>query len=260
MTTAVISLHRRFFQAAQIDLETGKLLIQANRLQPALYHFQQAYEKCVKSFYSLKEAVDNKTPESEIYKRLKSSLSHDTQKSTLQLLRDIVDRQKRDAEKAVCDLQEKQAENPLNNTVDPNRIKILQQLVSVTAGFLTTLDGMMNSFDLENKYIENVKKYEQFVKKLYDTFQFSNTDIIAKQPEQAFLQIVVGMVTLYPCFFRMENITRYPLLEFQYENLDLLANQKQACREINEMLGDLFAILTPYLSEYQPDSASLSQA
>jgi len=39
-----------------------------------------------------------------------------------------------------------------------------------------------------------------------------------------------------------------------YGNLDLLANQKQACDQIDKMLGAFFSILKPYLTEYQPDT------
>jgi hypothetical protein len=52
----------------------------------------------------------------------------------------------------------------------------------------------------------------------------------------------------------MEQITRYPLEEFSYGKLDLLANQKQACDQIDKMLGALFSILKPYLTEHQPDT------
>lgn len=62
------------------------------------------------------------------------------------------------------------------------------------------------------------------------------------------------MKNLYPYFFKMEQITRYLLSEYSYENLDLLANQKQACDQIDQMLSALFSTLKPYLTEYQADT------
>jgi len=100
MSTVEIALNVRLFQAAEIDLEAGKILTQQNRCQPAIYHFQQAYEKCIKAYYSLKEIIDNHTPETEIYRKL-INLRHDTQRSTIQLLHDIADIQKHAAEEAI---------------------------------------------------------------------------------------------------------------------------------------------------------------
>jgi HEPN domain-containing protein len=99
-----VALHIRFFQSAEMDLEAARILTNANHSQLALYHLQQAFEKCVKSYYILKETIENKTPESEIYKKLKK-LGHDTQESTIELLGDIADKYKENAEKALADIQ-----------------------------------------------------------------------------------------------------------------------------------------------------------
>lgn len=64
--------------------------------------------------------------------------------------------------------------------------------------------------------------------------------------------IIASVRALYPGLYRMEQIARYPLPEFAYENLPLLANQRQACDQIAEMLGDLFTVLKPYLSQPIP--------
>jgi hypothetical protein len=42
----------------------------------------------------------------------------------------------------------------------------------------------------------------------------------------------------------MELITRYPLEEFSYKNLDMLANQHDACEKIIEMLDELFNLVS----------------
>jgi hypothetical protein len=106
--------------------------------------------------------------------------------------------------------------------------------------------------NLETNYINNVKNYAQTVKRFYDTFQNSNIELIAPQPEQTFLLVIAAVRALYPCFYKIEQITRYPLSEFLYENLDLLAAQRQPCDQIAEMLGDLFSVLKPYLSQSVP--------
>jgi|GEM_PF-1189206 len=235
MATVTDALHKRFFEAAELDLEAGRTLTNSNNSQLALYHLQQAYEKVVKSYYSLKESVNNKTPESEIYDKL-IKLGHNTQESTIRLLHDVADGQK------------KVAEIQLQNATEPKVKDVLLKLISGIDGLNMSLDNLVTRLNLNANYIKNVRNYAQTVQNMYSTFQFSNVDIISKEPEQTFLQVVISLATLYPCFYRMEEITRYPLSEFQYENLDLLANQKHACEQLVEMLGDLFTVLSPYLS------------
>ena len=48
------------------------------------------------------------------------------------------------------------------------------------------------------------------------------------------------MMNVYPVLYKMELITRYPLEEFSYKNLDMLANQYDACQKIIQMLDELF--------------------
>lgn len=106
--------------------------------------------------------------------------------------------------------------------------------------------------NLKTEYRNNVRNYTQIVMNLYETYQKNIVEVIAKQPETTFLQIVFAMGILYPCFYRMEEITGYQLQEFSYENVDLLANQRQSCDQIAEMLGDLFSVLKPYLRQPIP--------
>jgi HEPN domain-containing protein len=49
-----MALHQRFFEAAKIDLAAAKILTEKDFCQPAIYHLQQAYEKCVKAYFILK--------------------------------------------------------------------------------------------------------------------------------------------------------------------------------------------------------------
>ena len=67
-------LHQKFFQAAEIDLKAAKILTKENLFPPALYHLQQAYEKCIKG-------VTEKTA----YKKCKD-LGYDTEEITIKLL------------------------------------------------------------------------------------------------------------------------------------------------------------------------------
>lgn len=80
-------LHQKYFQAAEIDLQAAKILSESNCFQPALYHLQQAYEKCIKSYYVFLLTFDG-VPEKKAYKKCKEKLAHDTQESTTHTKRD----------------------------------------------------------------------------------------------------------------------------------------------------------------------------
>ena len=128
MTTAIIPSYKRFFQAAEIDFEAGKILTKENRCQPAIYHFQQAYEKIVKAYYALKETVDNRTPEPDIYRKI-GDLRHNTHRSTMQLLHDIADIQIHGAEVAIDKIQDIQSRDPPSSTIDSRAVPLLQRLI-----------------------------------------------------------------------------------------------------------------------------------
>jgi hypothetical protein len=51
------------------------------------------------------------------------------------------------------------------------------------------------------------------------------------------------MALLYPCIYRLDQTTRYPLPQFNYDNLDLLSHFRQPCELIIEMMEDLFSLL-----------------
>jgi len=199
MTVVVIHLYKRFFQATEIDLTSGRILKNANHFQPALYHFQQAYEKCIKSYYGLMETIDKNTPESKIYEKL-IKLRHDTQISTIGLLHEIADNQILLAKTRIAMIKNIEVGNQPLSTVDPNDLPTYQQLAAGARGFKMKLDGMVTRLNLEKNYIENVRNYARTVKRQYNTFQKSNIALIAKQPEQTLLLIINAMANLYPCF------------------------------------------------------------
>jgi hypothetical protein len=85
-----IALHQRFFEAAKLDLEAAKVLTDKNLCQPAIYHLQQAFEKCIKSYFIFKEVNINNKDEDTVYDAV-TKLSHKTETSTIILLKDMAD-------------------------------------------------------------------------------------------------------------------------------------------------------------------------
>lgn len=229
-----MALHQRFFQAAQIDFDSARILAEKNRFQPALYHMQQAFEKCIKSQYISKETTINKTAEDKAYKKIKT-LGHDIEESTIVLLHEIGDLQRRGCKIQLC------------NTSDPEYRQAFRNFITAINGLMASLDNLVGKRDLKSEYVKNVKDYTQYVKRKYDYYQKSTNEVIPQQPDPTFVQFILIVVILYPCFYKMNEITRYPLTEFSYKNLDLITNLRQPCENIIEILGDLFSLLRPLM-------------
>jgi HEPN domain-containing protein len=210
-----VALHQKFFEAAQIDLDAAKVLIDRILYQPAIYHLQQAYEKSIKAYYIFKEVKFNNTPEATIYDNI-LKLGHDTDKSTINLLKDFADLEIRDSE------------SHLPNANANQRIA-LQNKIKAIEGYKSSLDKYVQRLDLRTNFIKNVQNYSQLVRERYDDYK-NSTIAMSTQPDMNFFVTISCMATLYPCFYKMESVTRYPLKEFAYDNLNLLGNLEQRGR------------------------------
>src|SRR6266496_1051852 len=113
-----MALHQRFFEAAKLDMASAKVLTEKDLYQPAIYHVQQTYEKCIKSYFIFKEIAIKRTPEATVYNNLRSGLGHDTEGSTIALLKDM------------ADLEKRAAEFTLPNISDPQQRHVLEIFIS----------------------------------------------------------------------------------------------------------------------------------
>jgi HEPN domain-containing protein len=156
-----MSLDQRFFEAAKLDLATAKVLTKSGHYQPALYHMQQTYEKGIKSYFIFKEVNINHTPEADLYSDLGRKLGHETEESTIMLLKDLAN-------------IEKQAYlNSLKTVTSPQKKQNLQNAISAIEEYVLSLNRLVQRLDLVNNYIHNIKNYLQFVKTKYQDYQNS---------------------------------------------------------------------------------------
>jgi HEPN domain-containing protein len=123
-----MALHQRFFEAAQIDLDASKVLVDRGLFQPAIYHLQQAYEKAIKSYFVFKEVSINNTPEATVYDNIRKKLGHDTEESTITLLKDF------------ADLEIRASESQLPNVTDTNQRLALQNAINTIDRYKSSLD------------------------------------------------------------------------------------------------------------------------
>jgi hypothetical protein len=226
-----MALHQRFFEAAKLELATSRVLTERGQYQPAIYHLQQGYEKCIKSYYIFKEVTINNTPEATVYRNLgRPGLGHDIDGSTVNLLKDT------------ADIERHRNEIMLPNTTDLHQRQALQNAITAIDGYKTSLDRLVQRLDLETNYINNIRNYSQFVRCRHEYYLNSVHTVIVRQPDMTFLNVLLCMISLYPCLYKMESVTRYPLIDFGYDNLSLLHNELESCQSIIEMLQDLITL------------------
>ena len=226
-----MALHQRFFEAAHIDLDAARVMTDTGLYQPAIYHLQQAYEKCIKSYFIFKEVNINNTPEATVYDDIWHRLGHDTEESTITLLKDI------------ANLEKRVYESRLPNITDAHQSQALRRVISAIDNYDSSLDSLVQRLDLRRNYVNNVRNYSQFVRSRYEYHQ-NSVMAISTQPDMSFLTTLSCMVNLYPCLYRMESVSRYPLNEFAYDNLNLLTNLGQSCQSFIEMLQDLITLIS----------------
>ena len=214
MNAIPIPLYNKFYQAVQGDLNAARTLTEASQFPQALYHLQQAFEKCVKSMYIFQETRHNNTPE-----------------ATIMVLR------------RMAEIDNRRFEDQLLNVTDPRLVQLRQALRNSLDGYNRALDRMVTRLDLQNNFESNIRNYENFVRARYNEYQTSINEILSTQPDQGFLFRLLAMSLLYPCVYKMNGATRYPLAQFNYNNLDLLSNTGQACADIIEIMADLFSLL-----------------
>ena len=129
----------------------------------------------------------------------------------------------------------------LTNLSDEQQIQAVKRVLSAIDSYKSSLDKSVQKLSLRNNYTKYVRDYSNYITSRYNVHQnFINTAVV-KEPDMRFLYIFYDKHL--PLLYKMESITRYPLREFSYNNLDLLANQHDACEKIIEMLDELFSLV-----------------
>lgn len=149
-------MYKKFFQAAQIDLDAAKILTKESNFPPALYHLQQAYEKCIKSYYIFLEITINNTSADEAYEKSTYRLGHDTEESTIDLLQDL------------AQLEINSLQFQLSNLTETASIEGVNTVISAIHRYKKSLGDLVTELDLESRYFINILNYEKYVQDKYD--------------------------------------------------------------------------------------------
>ena len=98
--------------------------------------------------FVFKEVKFNNAPEATVYDNIRNKLGHDTEESTITLLKDFADLEIRDSES-----------QPPN--ADANQ-RVALNKINAIYGYKSSLDRYVQRLDLRTNFIKNVQNYSQY--------------------------------------------------------------------------------------------------
>jgi hypothetical protein len=103
-----------------------------------------------------------------------------------------------------------------------------EALIHHTTNYINKLEGFRNK-ELDREFAKNIQDYANFVKLKYDKYIQGNKFVktacrrkIMSNYSANFDMLLNGIMNLYPCLYKMNETTRYPLRDFGYANLSYL--------------------------------------
>jgi hypothetical protein len=181
----------------------------------------------------------------EIYENLKD-LSHDIDISTIDLLIEIASYDKRKFEKRT-----KQAGELKGNAL--LFYAISNQYAQQIDKHIKNLENLKIN-KLEVNFVHNIKDYSNFITKITSRYKHNQAFMKSKRNDKAMYSYGVNMfftasVFLFPCLYKMNETSRYPLNIFNYKNLDYL-NDKKSVKSIKNMINDLLIYYNIIISNF----------
>jgi HEPN domain-containing protein len=199
-----------YTQSANNDIEIIETLFQKRNNILIFYHIQQAFEKLLKVLY-----LQTSTYEPELKIKKIFNFRHEIEDITLDLI--IL----------TCDeyiIQYKSFENISTKDYD----KFVKQIESYKNTTKTEKENMKINFK------KNIENYSSFIDKIYGNFTKYHTPLQENPQGKIILILVVGLL-LSTCLYKMNNLSRYPDEDFNFENLDLLKDNLISIPKIFEM-------------------------
>ena len=223
----VARLYQQFLSAAKMDLDAARVL-NNNNGAAALFHLQQSYEKSIKSFHIFNSIEIHGLSSDDAYSKA-TKYSHKVDESITELLVEITEIEKIRLEKVVNN-------DPKYNQARNNSILQMDQ-------FITEIKNLPQKLQLDNKLMTHIQNFGSYVESIHTAHSGPNQESITSSPDFIYFSFISLAFSLYPCVYKLESISRYPLKEFQYKNLELLANQDRACVLIIELVSMLIDII-----------------
>lgn len=215
---------------AKKDFRTAEILINYKIYATSLYYLEQCFEKVVKSYYIF-IMKNYKLNIQKLYEKTKD-LGHDVNTSTIDLLIEVANFEK--------DLFQKKRD--VTSELTPlaiNFFKKEEMLNEKIQGYIDTLINLKNR-DLDKDFFKNIKNYEYFVGNEHQKYVEKRKTVKGIKNDMSdysynFVAFSDTSIFLYPCLYKMNEISRYPLKDFEFENLKYL-NNKRAVNLVKNMI------------------------
>ena len=115
--------------------------------------------------------------------------------------------------------------------------------------FVTNINGYLNKLrnlknhQLDEEFINNIQNFTAFVEKKHRLYTQGTRITESKKYTMSEYSnrsnmFLNGLLNLYPCLYKMNETTRYPLIAFGYDNHQYL-NQKKVCNILLAMINHL---------------------
>ena len=215
---------------AKEDFRTADILINHGTCATSLYYLEQCFEKIVKSYYIF-IMKNNELNIQKLYEKTKD-LGHDVNSSTIDLLIEVANFEK--------ELFQKKRD--IASELTPlviNFFKKGEKLNETIQGYIDKLINLKNR-DLDKEFIKNIKNYEYFVGDEHQKYVEKRKTVKGIKNSMSdysynFVAFSDTSIYLYPCLYKMNEVSRYPFKDFEFDNLKYL-NNKRAVNLVKNMI------------------------
>jgi HEPN domain-containing protein len=253
--TMVRDIPNSFLQGAETDLKAAKALVTQGLFSQMLYMVEQALEKSSKGLYAYYLINQDNLTERQVYGKFKE-FSHDNSKTIPEIYSKI------------AEIEEKSLTNLVSS--DPKVLKTIEVGLRQLSGLKKSIDTLKNKINkLKNDKIaverNLISKFPNEVDIAYQNFkglplfvkyhaqgtikrlQFTGTSNATKT--HPFLDFIGLTSDLIFCMLIRNDIYRYPHLDYQNENLEMLNMplMKEPCNKLIEIMEVTIKSIQPLM-------------
>lgn len=206
------TLYDSLWEVAKLDFTVAKALTKQGFYAHALFYFEQAFEKAIKSLLASYQIESQRKHSTDVEEYLKT-ISHNSRYPTFTIVEMLFD------------------------LYPSSRKASYERLTGITVKNIEETIQRLKTKDLEAQEIVDYPAYMDRLNNLKNEWLFSSPDIDFKF---VVLASILSMALVF-----MESYTRYPIGKYNYTNVKLFNDKSNhmACQYITDMMEDFFDII-----------------
>jgi HEPN domain-containing protein len=220
-------MYDKLYEAAKLDFESAKILIDYNLSAPAIYHCAHAVEKSSKSIHAYYLIKLQHVPRHDVGDKLGKKHNDDLLESTRGIVKSLL---------------ELYIESEVSQDRKKREIKKLEKIVGSKA---PDIRNVIRHFYVLVNIIYN--QYNLIINEKYDKLdpmqQLIETEI--SDVNKKYLRYFYMLLNLSGLLVHLEEYSRYPMSDLSYNNISLLNNiiNKSDATRIIIMIDDLVGLV-----------------